>query len=115
MNPGLNPGLSAANLADKLADGLDAAYPGTKHVKQVRLAAHADTEVWELARKEGFIILTQDDDFVEMSMMRGAPPKVVHLAMGNHTTKEWLAIIQSNAVAISHFASDQDTGLLVLR
>ena len=103
------------NLSDKLVARLDAVYPGTKHVKHVRLAAHADTELWEMAKNEGFIILTQDDDFVELSMMRGAPPKVVHLAMGNHTTKEWLTIIQSNAVAISHFASDLDTGLLVLR
>jgi predicted nuclease of predicted toxin-antitoxin system len=103
------------NLSDKLSARLGAAYPGTKHVKQVSLSARADTEVWELARKEGFIILTQADDFAEMSMMRGAPPKVVHLAMGNHTTKEWLAIIQANAVAISHFAGDPDTGLLVLR
>ena len=103
------------NLSDKLADRLGAAYPGTMHVKHVHLSAHADAELWDLARKDGFIILTQDDDFVEMSMMRGAPPKVVHLAMGNHTTKEWLAIIQANAVAISHFAADPDTGLLVLR
>lgn len=103
------------NLSDKLVARLDAVYPGTKHVKQVGLSAKADTDLWELASKNGFIILTQDDDFAEMSMMRGAPPKVVHLAMGNHTTKEWLAIIQSNAVAISHFAADPDTGLLVLR
>ncbi|MBL7963651.1 MAG: DUF5615 family PIN-like protein [Flavobacteriales bacterium] len=103
------------NLSDKLVARLDAAYPGSKHVKQVQLAAHADADLWELARKDGFIILTQDDDFVEMSMMRGAPPKVVHLAMGNHTTKEWLTIIQANTVAISHFAADPDTGLLVLR
>lgn len=102
------------NLSDKLVARLDAVYPGTKHVKHVRLTAHADAELWDLALKDGFIILTQDDDFVEMSMMRGAPPKVVHLAMGNHTTKvvvdRW-----ANAVAISHFAADPDTGLLVLR
>lgn len=103
------------NLSDKLVARLDGVYPGTKHVKQLGLTGHADTDLWELARKEGFIILTQDDDFVEMSMMRGTPPKVVHLAMGNHTTKEWLSIIQANAVAISHFAADQDTSLLVLR
>ena len=103
------------NLSDKLASRLDAVYPGTKHVKQMGLSAHADAELWEQARKDGFIILTQDDDFVEMSMMRGAPPKVVHLAMGNHTTMEWLSIIQANAVAISHFAADPGSGLLVVR
>ncbi len=103
------------NLSDKLVARLEAMYPGTKHVKHVQLTSHADADLWEFARKDEFIILTQDDDFVEMSMMRGAPPKVVHLAMGNHTTKQWLSIIQANAVAISHFAADADTGLLVLR
>ncbi|HMU14699.1 MAG TPA: DUF5615 family PIN-like protein [Flavobacteriales bacterium] len=103
------------NLSDKLVARLRSAYPGTKHVKQVGLMNRADADLWELATAEGFIILTQDDDFVEMSMMRGAPPKVVHLAMGNRTTKEWTAILQANAVALSHFAADPDTGLLVLR
>ncbi len=103
------------NLSDKLAAHLDADHPGTQHVKHLRLVAQPDARLWELARQDGFVILTQDDDFVELSALHGAPPKVVHLAMGNHTTREWLGIIRANAPAIASFAADPDARLLVLR
>ena len=103
------------NLSDKLVARLEIGYPGTRHVKQVQLASQPDVDLWALSKREGFMILTQDDDFVEMSALHGAPPKVVHLSMGNHTTAEWLAIIQSNASAISQFEQDPDVGLLVIR
>ena len=103
------------NLSDRLVSRLKDLFPDSKHVKHVGLAARVDSDLWDLARKDGYIILTQDDDFVELSMLRGAPPKVVHLAMGNHTTHEWLEIIRANLSAIEQFVADEDTGLLVIR
>ena len=103
------------NLSDKLVARLDADFPGTQHVKHVLMSAKPDADLWELAKREGFIILTQDDDFVEMSALRGTPPKVVHLSMGNHTTKEWLAIIQANALVKGQFERDAEIGLLVIK
>lgn len=103
------------NLSDKLVSRLKADFPGTTHVKQVGLAESPDADLWELAEQDDYVILTQDDDFVEMSALRGTPPKVVHLAMGNRTTKEWLTIIKGNRAIIELFQRDAEVGLLVLR
>lgn len=103
------------NLSDKLVARLAADFPGTQHVKHVRLTAKPDADLWEWAKRDGFVILTQDDDFVEMSALLGTPPKVVHLSMGNHTTREWMDIIQANRSTIEQFDRDADVGLLVLK
>lgn len=102
------------NLSDKLVAHLSDLYPGSQHVKQLRLQASPDMDIWERARSQGFTILTQDDDFVEISALKGHPPKVIHLAMGNRTTAQWLAIIHSHSKDIALFEADEQTGLLVI-
>lgn len=88
------------NLSDKLVRHLDHAFPDTTHVKTLQLTSRPDSKIWEIAKREGFTILTQDDDFVEMSVLHGMPPKGVVLSMGNHTTAEWLDIILGNMETI---------------
>ncbi|HRN35783.1 MAG TPA: DUF5615 family PIN-like protein [Flavobacteriales bacterium] len=103
------------NLSDKLVPGLDQHFPGTRHVKQLDLAHQPDSTVWSMAKQEGFIILTQDDDFTEMSLLNGFPPKVVHLAMGNHSTRDWLRIILANVHLCKLFGKNNESGLLVIK
>lgn len=103
------------NLSDKQVARPQDRYPGTQHVKELRLQTASDMAIWELARSEGFTILTQDDDFVELSALHGTPPKVIHLAMGNHTTAHWLTIIQAHEEDIALFGADERTGLLVIK
>lgn len=103
------------NLSDKLISALGVDFPGTQHVKQLQLASKPDVEVWLMAKLNGFVILTQDDDFTEMSLLHGFPPKVVHLSMGNQPTREWLRIIQANAALLKQFGQDNESGLMVIR
>lgn len=92
------------NLSDKLVTWLDVVFPGSRHVKQLGLQSKPDDHVWEFARSGGFIILTQDDDFIEMNALLGYPPKVIHLALGNRTTAQWRAIIEASAETFVRFA-----------
>ncbi|MCB0774167.1 MAG: DUF5615 family PIN-like protein [Flavobacteriales bacterium] len=107
--------LIGENLSDKLVRHLDHAFPDTTHVKPLQLTSRPDSKIWEIAKSEGFTILTQDDDFVEMSVLHGMPPKVVVLSMDNHTTAEWLDIILGNMETLEAFDRDASTGLLILR
>jgi predicted nuclease of predicted toxin-antitoxin system len=36
-----------------------------------------DQSVWEYARQSGFIVVTRNADFNELSILRGFPPKVI--------------------------------------
>ena len=58
------------------------------HVREVGLAAADDSTVWAYARRHGFAIVSKDGDFSSRSVLYGAPPKVIWLAVGNCSTGE---------------------------
>ena len=65
------------NLSHKLAGRLDDAFPDSEHVRNVGLQEASDHAVWEYARSKGFTIVSKDEDFHQLSFLRGPPLKVV--------------------------------------
>ena len=102
------------NLSPKLVDALQSAYPGSTHVDALGLQARLDSEVWAAARDGGFAILTKDDDFAGMSVLFGAPPKVVHVRAGNIDTSAVIALVVEHATRIAAFGKEPETSLLLL-
>jgi predicted nuclease of predicted toxin-antitoxin system len=102
------------NLSPKLVAVLQAAYPGSTHVEALGLRGRLDSEVWAAAREGGFAILTKDDDFAGMSVLFGAPPKVVHLRGGNIDTSAVATLVLEHATRIAAFEMESETSLLVL-
>ena len=102
------------NLSPKLVVVLQSAYPGSTHVEALDLRGRLDSEVWTAAREGGFAILTKDDDFAGMSVLFGAPPKVVHLRSGNIDTSAVAALVLEHATRIAAFEKEPETSLLVL-
>lgn len=67
------------NLSDRIPAQVSRSFPGSVHLKIQGLDRASDEVVWEHARENGFTILTKDWDFLQMSLVRGFPPKVVFL------------------------------------
>ena len=42
-----------------------------------------DIEIWDYALLNNLIIITNDDDFLNLATQKGFPPKVVLLRIGN--------------------------------
>ena len=74
----------------------------------------SDDEVWELARQDGYTIVTKDSDFGDLSVLRGFPPKVIWVRLGNCRTKQIEDLIRNNNEAVIAFESDETVGLLSL-
>ena len=74
-----------------------------------------DREVWEFAKKEKFLIVSKDSDFIQRSIVQGSPPKVVWLRIGNCSRSDLLNLIVSHEKAIRDFESDATQSILVLR
>jgi predicted nuclease of predicted toxin-antitoxin system len=74
------------NLSPRLAPELSGQFPGSVHVRDVQL-----------------------------SLLRGAPPKVIWLVVGNTSTAEILRILLAHATAIEAFITEPITSLLTLR
>ena len=102
------------NLSPRLVERIAGAFPGADHVARAGLAMADDATVWSYAKEHGFTIVTKDSDFSDLSVLRGVPPKVVWLRIGNCTTEEALQILLARRAAIEAFLQDPASGLLVL-
>jgi predicted nuclease of predicted toxin-antitoxin system len=75
-----------ANISWRLAGKLQLHFETCLHVDHIDLTIPAkDKEIWEYALKNSFIIITNDDDFVNLVNIIGFPPKVVLLRTGNQS------------------------------
>ena len=102
------------NLSHKLAPRLAAAFPDTAHVDGVGLRGQPDTVVWRYAAEHGFVLVSKDDDFRQLSFLRGPPPKVVWLVVGNAGTAVIADLLLRNRARIVAFTEDPDDALLTL-
>lgn len=102
------------NLSPKLVKCLADLFPGSTHVETVGLDATDDVKVWEFARRETYAIVTKDEDFGTISVLRGVPPKIIWLQIGNCTTAKVESAIRSRFAEIAAFEQDPSVGTLVL-
>ena len=78
-----------ANLSWRLTTLLSEQFGECLHVNYTNLEKPAkDTEIWNYAAANGYIIITQDTDFLNLFETRGYPPKLILLRTGNISREE---------------------------
>jgi predicted nuclease of predicted toxin-antitoxin system len=108
------PLLFDENLSHFLVDLLAADFPGSTHVRDCGLRGAGDADVWRYAAENGLTIVSKDGDLHQMSLLYGAPPKVVWLRVGNCRTNQVLGELRKNRGAILEFIDDAGGALLVI-
>jgi predicted nuclease of predicted toxin-antitoxin system len=102
-----------ANLSWRLTNLLKPYFDEVWHIESVDLQKPAiDIEIWEFARLHHTIIVTNDDDFYKLSILKGFPPKVVVLRIGNQSTQYIAQILIKHLQDISSFYESNEYGLL---
>ena len=89
-------------------------YPGSAHVRLLGMERADDRAIWEYAKGNGFVIVTQDSDFNERGLLYGYPPKIVWLKCGNTSARNILEILKQSRDDILAFESDIQSGCLEL-
>ncbi|MBI5472867.1 MAG: DUF5615 family PIN-like protein [Ignavibacteriae bacterium] len=84
------------HLSYRLVPKLSDFFPGSKHVKDFEMTEVDDEVIWQFAATNDFVIVSKDTDFFHRSSVRGSPPKVIFLRVGNCTSKRILATILDN-------------------
>ncbi len=102
------------NLSRHLVGPLTEVFPGTRHVFELGLERADDEVVWQCAAREGYVLVSKDVDFYQRSILRGFPPKVVWLGLGNCASAEVLAVLLGAASDLRQFVADTEQSLLVL-
>jgi predicted nuclease of predicted toxin-antitoxin system len=102
------------NLSPKVADHLQANFPGSVQTMALGFDRTSDHDLFRYAKENGFHILTKDTDFEQLSLLRGAPPKVVWLRVGNASTRVVMHLLDIRQVDILQFLEDEQRSFLAL-
>jgi predicted nuclease of predicted toxin-antitoxin system len=96
------------NLSFKLCGHLADLFPGSNQVLPLGLAQADDSAIWQFAKANDFIIVTQDADFADMAALYGPPPKVIWLRCGNQPSAFVAKLLRDHAESIAVFIADEE-------
>lgn len=68
-------------LSEELCEAVADIFPGSLHVRLLGQGGAPDATVWDLARERGYLIVSKDEDFHRLAVLRGAPPKFVWIRL----------------------------------
>lgn len=100
------------NISKKLVRKLQEYFPNSIHIASIKLNKANDIEIWNYAKANNFTIVSQDADFFEILIMRGHPPHVVWLKMGNTSSLNILNKLISNRKKIVELQENNFSGCI---
>jgi predicted nuclease of predicted toxin-antitoxin system len=103
-----------ANLPPQIVGRLRDIYPDAKHVRSLSMSNASDTEIWNYAQREGYVIVSKDSDFYHRSTLLGFPPKIIWLQLGNCSVARFESVLRDNYSRIADFATDMTASFLIL-
>jgi predicted nuclease of predicted toxin-antitoxin system len=102
-----------ANLSWRLISALKQHFEYCIHVDSTELLIPAkDTEIWEYAKKNNLLIVTNDEDFFNMSSFKGFPPKIILLRTGNQNRRYTEQLLIALKPQIEDFINSTEHGVL---
>ena len=102
------------NLSPALKTLLGDLYPQSLHVWVLEMGTASDTLIWDYALAGGFVIVTKDADYRDLSIARGHPPKVIWIRLGNCPTSAVDALLRNRRDDLTAFYRDDEAALLEL-
>ena len=102
------------NLSHRSVRSLSSLYPDSAHVRDVDLHTEDDESVWNYAALHGFVLVSKDADFHQRSFVRGAPPKVIWIRLGNCRTNQIEALLRAHVQEVETFTRDKEATFLAL-
>ena len=101
-------------LAEELCDLVRDAFPNSLHIRLLGYGGASDDAIWQLAHEQDCLLVTKDEDFHRLSVMRGAPPKVIWIRLGNCTTVEVATVLVAFQSDIRRFVDQDEATFLEL-
>ncbi len=103
-----------ANLSWRIVSLLKPYFDDVAHVDFVIAYMAKDTVIWEFAKENNYIIVSNDEDFINLLNLLGTPPKVVLLKTGNQHNKFIVDVLIQSKQLIVDLMNSNSYGLLEL-
>ena len=68
-----------------------------------------------ICERRRFFIVMKDNDFLARALVRGHPPQVIQVCLGNVSTRRIAEVLQSRADEIERFAAEKTESVFLLR
>jgi predicted nuclease of predicted toxin-antitoxin system len=102
-----------ANISWRIIKLIESDFSDCLHANNIPVKQPAkDIEIWEFAKQNNFTILTHDDDFEKLLLLKGAPPKVIILKTFNQNTKQIAELLISKKEIIESFVLNNELMIL---
>ena len=96
------------NISFRIINKIGDFFPLSSQVRLLGLENSKDFEIWNYARENEFTIVTFDTDFYDISLIKGIPPKIVWLRLGNISTQDLANCLVKNQELIKEFIENID-------
>lgn len=73
------------NLSRRVVPFIQKDYLDSTQISLLNMEHSIDKGIWDYAKVQGYVIVTKDADFFDMSLLYGQPPKIIWLKIGNQT------------------------------
>ena len=93
------------NISFRIISKVKETFPEAKQVKQLGIENYSDIEIWNFAKKNNYTIVTFDSDFFDVANIKGHPPKIIWLRIGNTNSSIIADLINKKNTIISDFIS----------
>jgi predicted nuclease of predicted toxin-antitoxin system len=100
------------NLSWRMIKMLESISEEIIHVSNLKITQPADDiSIWNYAKKNGFTIISKDDDFEKIVLLRKAPPKLIYLKTYNLDTKKLVNLILEYKEKIVDFVNSNENDI----
>lgn len=102
-----------ANISWRSINVLKKYFEECLHVDNIGIEVPAtDTAIWEYAHIHNMVIVTNDEDFLNLLLLKGFPPKIVLLKTGNQSRQKTEETIIGAREQIIEFCNSTEHGLM---
>lgn len=104
-----------ANLSWRLKKKFANLFSEIIHAEELKFSQPvSDKQIWNYAKENNFIIMTNDDDFMTYSILFSFPPKIILIRTGNQSTNFIADLITAHISDITSMNASEDYGILEL-
>ena len=103
------------NLSRRIVPFLQTAFLGSTQIVLLGLESASDSEIWQYAKDNGYVIVSRDSDFQERSLVAGHPPQVIWLKIPNRSKTVVLNILLKHHTEIEQALTVQNLACVELR
>ena len=102
------------NVSYRIIELIRELFPGARQVRELQLENATDLEICTYAKSNHYWIVTFDADFIDISNLKGHPPKVIWLRLGNTSTK-FIAekMLEDHQIIRVFISNDEDAFLQI--